>query len=1018
MLLEGYRKSRRIYLSKERGLNMSFETSKGAFETKLNVLLGRLLSSKLGLRAVSEYISHRKRQDVIIYVNGVKIVLEGSYSRSDAENDIRRRIEEGLGDLGIALLYKEKFPPSLTDSELEERLERSTFEVRLVIPEDISETLLAYLGRKKVEPKWVTGWMEAGVEDLVSIVAEAIQFLMNEEDFTQTIDEIERRINDFVNRLKSVDSRKGVAKKLYDIFYKLYGLSVGDYEKIDELIYAQAALVIFLGATFHQSVRAQLDLSNISSLCSRHGYRLGLKKAFEEILKIDYERVYEVAVQVVEALPPEADLALKSIVELAEECASKRALLRKDFSGKVYHRVAGDWAVKKNFATYFTTIPAAYLLAYLAVFTRTGVFSEFSEGIKVVDFACGSGTLLTAAYSALRDLYIHSSFGKDEVDLKRFHKIMLEENIWGFDALRYAVQIASMNLALQDPISPVERTNTYTIPLGKEDEEVVLGSLEFLKGKALPKISMYLEGKLKFMEKAEAAFITEGEIPKEIPDFDLIIMNPPFTRATGRGGREKGGLFGFIVDDYVREEVISKYEYLRKGIQEKLKSLTLRKKELADLPSFKELYKQYDTLSKLNIDELYNIGKAGEGLLFLYLAFRHIKEGGKVAFVLPKSLLTGISWFLARNLLINKFHLEHIVLSCDAENGYNFSESTSLSEVLIVARKRWPPEEEEKTKITVLLRKPSTSLEAKALALKIVKANGDEHLEVNGARAHVYEFPRRDMVANLYNWGRLCAFPSPQLNEVVSKVFLGRLYEKAIPIALLGEIADVLGLAVRRGTFHEVFKQVAKETPEAIPALIGGEEEIRRRMTVRANAWVICREPRYLSTASKFLVPDRIWVDTTHALALYCSEPVVSNIFFGLKPKGTEMSEDRLKSLILWLNTTWGVLSVLANRTETRGRWIELTITKWRLQPVLDVTKLDESCIKRLATIFDKYCEKNLRRLPHQFNPKDVDPVRRGIDEGFLEALGVKFTEKNLDDLYTLIYQNLSVWIGEDISED
>jgi hypothetical protein len=152
---------------------------------------------------------------------------------------------------------------------------------------------------------------------------------------------------------------------------------------------------------------------------------------------------------------------------------------------------------------------------------------------------------------------------------------------------------------------------------------------------------------------------------------------------------------------------------------------------------------------------------------------------------------------------------------------------------------------------------------------------------------------------------------------------------------------------------------------------------------VRANAWVICREPRYLSTASKFLVPDRIWVDTTHALALYCSEPVVSNIFFGLKPKDTEMSEDRLKSLILWLNTTWGVLSVLANRTETRGRWIELTITKWRLQPVLDVTKLDESCIKRLATIFDKYCEENLRRLPHQFNPKDVDPVRRGIDEGF-----------------------------------
>jgi hypothetical protein len=47
-----------------------------AFETKLNILLGRLLSSELGIRATSEYIMPRDRPDIILYVNGVKIVLK------------------------------------------------------------------------------------------------------------------------------------------------------------------------------------------------------------------------------------------------------------------------------------------------------------------------------------------------------------------------------------------------------------------------------------------------------------------------------------------------------------------------------------------------------------------------------------------------------------------------------------------------------------------------------------------------------------------------------------------------------------------------------------------------------------------------------------------------------------------------------------------------------------------------------------------------------------------------------
>jgi type I restriction-modification system DNA methylase subunit len=1001
---------------------MSFGSLGRAFETRLNVLLGRLLSSELGLRAISECISRRDRPDVIIYMNGVKIVLEGSYSRIDAENDVKLRIQEGIGDLGLALFYREAFPSNLTDSELEERLRRSTFEVRLIVPEDISGTLLAYLTSRKVEPRWVTGWIETSVADLVSILNEAVQFIVSEGDVKYMIDEIERNIDDFVKSVKSVDSTKQIAKNLYDVFYKLYGLSVGDYDKIDELIYAKAALAIFLSTTFYQSVHAQIGLSSIGSLCKQYGYRLGLRRAFEEILKIDYERVYELAIQVIEILPEDISSALKRIVELAEACASKRTLLKKDFSGKIYHKIVGDWAIRKGFATYFTTVPAAYLLAYLAVFTRTGVFREFKESIKVGDLACGSGTLLTATYSALKDLYVYSKFGEGRIDLRGFHKLMLEENIWGIDALRYAVQIASTNLALQDPTTQVRWMRTLAVPLGKEDEEVILGSLEFIKTRVVPDIVMHLTGEIKLMREAKVASITGGEVPKELPEFDFIIMNPPFTRATGRGGRAEGGLFGFILDKSLRNVILEAYEEIRDEVQRKLKALTLREERLATLPGIKELYDQYAILSKLDVEELYNVGQAGEGLLFLYLAFKRVKEDGKIAFVLPKSFLTGVSWFLARNLLFREFHLEHVVASYDSENGYNFSESTSLSEVLVTARKRKIPEENEATTITVLCKKPSTSLEAKALALKILKSKDGEYLEVNGSKAYTYRVSRKKLAERIFNWGSLLAFPDPKLTQIASEALDGNIFGASVPMIRLGEIANI---GIDAHQFHDAFQRVSGEPPGSYPAVYGGEEERRLRMLIEPNARIIVKETKtkkgevrrpgerlFKEFSSILLVPDRIRVNTAHIIAMCSTEPVLSNIFYALRLKNGK-DTDRLKALSVWLNTTWGILSILANRSETEGAWIRLKMTHWRLQPVLNVMGLDEGKIKRLAAIFDKYCRSDLPRLPEQFNPNNIDPVRKGIDREFLETLDVKFTDEDLNSLYRLVYQNLRAWTGE-----
>jgi hypothetical protein len=983
---------------------MDSPNSRRAFETKLNVLLGRLLSAKLGMRATSEYYVSRDRPDVIVYVNGVKVVLEGSYSKDDAMDDVTERLESGLGDLGVALFYKEHYPANVTDSELEQRLENSTFEARLVVPIDVSETLLRYLGEGRTEQKWivsVTGWVEVSVVDLAFILNEAVQFILREEEFTKSLEEIEQCVGEFVERVKEVDAQHIVAKRLYDIFYRLYGLSVGDYKQIAELIYAKAALAILLSATFYQSVCSQLGLTGLNSLCRRYGYRLGARKAFEEILEVDYRPVYSLAIQVVEALPEAAGLAIKELVELAERVASKRTLLRRDFSGRIYHKVVGDWALRKNFATFFTTVPAAYLLAYLTIFSD----KSLKEDLVVGDLACGSGTLLTAIYSAIKDRYIQSRFGEGKVDLKEFHKLMLERRIWGIDALSYAVQIASTNLALQDPTTPVRSMNMFAVPLGVKENRVVLGSLEFVGTRGLQSIAMYMsQMPLRFLEEAEAASITGGEIPTVLPEFDVMIMNPPFTRATGKGGKKGGGLFGFIPDESVRHKVLGKYNLLRREVRRFLLQLHEQDQHRAVTNSIRELL---------------NIGPAGEGLLFLYLAYRLIKDGGRIAFVLPKSLLSGVSWYLARNLLLQKFHLEHIVVSYDAQNGYNFSESTSLSEVLIVAKRREVSKEDELTTITLLLTKPTTALEARALAFKILKTGGG-YLEVNGARAYVYRVPRKRLVERALNWGSLVAFPEPRLTQIANSILDGKIFNKEVPMVRLNEIATI---GIDRHQFHDAFNKASGRQPGSYPAVYGGEEHVRRRMLIEPNARIVPKTEDgvrlFNGFSSKLLVPDRIRVNTAHATAIYSTEPVLSNIFYAVRlSNGNGEDEGKAKALCLWLNTTWGLLSLLANRTETEGAWISFKMTHWRLQPMLDVTRLGEREIEKLADAFDRYCRKDLRRLPEQFDPNNIDPTREGIDKEFLEALDVKVDERELNELYRLVHQSLTTWVGEETGVD
>jgi hypothetical protein len=237
-----------------------------------------------------------------------------------------------------------------------------------------------------------------------------------------------------------------------------------------------------------------------------------------------------------------------------------------------------------------------------------------------------------------------------------------------------------------------------------------------------------------------------------------------------------------------------------------------------------------------------------------------------------------------------------------------------------------------------------------------------------------------------------------------------------IPLTYLNEI--IISIGIDRHQYHDNFKTVRTRTP--YPLVFGGEESVRSSMLVKPNAYAHLKSDNakqiYEKYANRILIPDRIRWNTTHVIALYSTEPVLSNMFYAVKLNvPDEVREYAEKAFVLWLNTTWGILTVLLGREETEGAWTSLKIGQWRLLKVLDITALKQDILKKLASIFDSYADKILRRIPEQFNPMNPDPIRLDIDRSFIKTFDPSVSDEilknKLIDLYKRIYTSLQQWI-------
>ncbi|MCD6100441.1 MAG: N-6 DNA methylase [Candidatus Marinimicrobia bacterium] len=544
-----------------------------------------------------------------------------------------------------------------------------------------------------------------------------------------------------------------------------------------------ASFILLDAALFHEILAGvRKDINPISSLYKP--LKNSLIKEWEKILKIDYESIFNIRLKIVQNLPssPKIEFMLQEITSLTTKIASSGTYLRHDLMGRIYHklllRTTGGY-----YATYYTSIPAAVLLSNLIVKSYNPNLNwdfrneENIKNLRIIDPACGSGTLLSAIYTVIRNEYL---LHNEKAQLKKLHQILLEHTIYGLDILDYASHLTLTSLSLHNPKAVFDEANIYTLPIGVLAKDVYLGSLDFLRTEQ----QLTLIGKDWTLPFKRTGLTKEEEVYKplnlESHSFDIVIMNPPFSRSA-----KPNLIFGFTTEEVKR----------------------LMTKEL------KRIAKEYKIqLQNGEEIDLKGIGQAGLGAYFIFIADKLLKNGGRLGLVIPRVLLSGVSWEKVRKLLYFNFEIEYIISNFDPGDrslgieGWNWSENTDLGEILIVARKTQMPLDSRKTAFINLHNKPGNAVESILISQQILNRRKELKETIKEGKyttidlgdkeiGFIYLMSQKDLDVNFLF---PCLFSHPELNYLILEL------NDCLPIVQLSELLVSSGIDIKQIKDHFV----------------------------------------------------------------------------------------------------------------------------------------------------------------------------------------------------------------------
>jgi hypothetical protein len=386
---------------------------------------------------------------------------------------------------------------------------------------------------------------------------------------------------------------------------------------------------------------------------------------------------------------------------------------------------------------------------------------------------------------------------------------------------------------------------------------------------------------------------------------------------------------------------------------------------------------------------------AGLGSVFVAVGDKYLDKNGMMALVLPQALLSGESWENTRNLLSKNYSLLYIVVSHEF-NNWNFSENTNLSECLIIAKK-CEISEGDVTFIN-LSKKPSNPFNALALAEEVIKSSpaaidGNNICQIKRGKMKIGEAIKIPQSAlNDNKWIMGAAFANTDLCRCGYHLARGDLFIPGrgviakVPFVRLDKIGTV-GPGGRR--IYAAFSTTNDIT--AYPAVVDHDSTKMGTLVMdqysylhpSANARRGYAE-KLATMAGNLIIVERMRCNTYKLTSAYTTKPVLGIPWWPVKIQSNKMNpEDLSKLMVLWFNSTLGIVSLLSQRLVTSGSWVKFLKPSIESSKVPDFERLSPEKIKAALSTFNDVSESGLMPISDIMR----DPTRRKIDDAICTLL-------------------------------
>ena len=832
-------------------------------------------------------------------------------------------------------------------------------------------------GAKDVQRFPKSGWLEGAVEDLA--------------DMVRLVSVPQRAVDQAAATLE--EGIEGAAKLLDEMEELRSSITMAIAHRLGMIDVSQtrrmACAIIANALVFHEHIAGMHpEVKPLAKVCgdgvdNPQGEVLA---AWDDILDINYWAIFAIAKDILEQLPSgDAADILRRLRHTAQSVDATGVDNAHDLTGRIFQRLIAD---RKYLATIYTLPASAALLARLAVAKMDGVDWADAEAIgrlRIGDFACGTGALLSAVYEQVATH--HERAGGDSTSL---HPVMMEDVLYGCDVMPSAIHITGSTLSGMRPNVGFHQSRLYTMPYGKQkDSTVKIDSLELLQASTALTLFNTSDPALRTGSAGEE---TAARFNVDIPDanFELVIMNPPFTRNTTNEGQYantfNAAFAAFEASDQDQRDMGKRMDILKTGT-------------------------------------CYH-GNAGIASAFAALAHKKLKPGGVLALVLPLAAAAGSSWQGFREMLAKNYIDLTVVSIAASENDHlAFSADTGMAECLIIARKCRPSESpDRRVQLASLSRRPSGFIQASEVSRTMATLGSVRRIEDG-------PYGATPLISGEEKIGEVISAPFPQSGNPCGAVRLSDASLAQTAFALsdaklslpghastFGINMTLLGNFARTGLHHRditgprprgPFDQAAPSPTATYLALWSHNAKNETRMVCEVDSQLVTRQGMEAKAQTLWETSSRSHLNLDFR---FNSQPLgvafTERESIGGRAWPTVKFEDRRFDLVLsiWSNSTLGLLMhwwhsnrQYAGRGTTTSRAAESL-------PVLDFRALSDEQLVMAEMIFDEFRDKGLK--PAYL--ADTDPNRALLDRRVVREL-LGFDEET----YEAVRRLAAKWCAE-----